>query len=75
MTLDAGDPSAYRTRMLYYKDIVSEPLPGLLVPSFGVLLQKYALIAVAALVVVIVLIVLLIRKIRRNRKKKKAART
>ena len=75
VTLDAGDPSAYRTRMLYYKDIVSEPLPGLLVPSFGVLLQKYALIAVAALVVVIVLIVLLIRKIRRNRKKKKAART
>ena len=71
VTIDAASPADYRTRMLYYKDIVLEPLPGLLVPTFGVLLQKYLLIGAAGLIALIILLVWLIRHIRKNRKKKK----
>lgn len=75
VTIDADSPSSYQTRMLYYRDIVSEPLPGLFVPSLGVLLQKYLLIGLAALAVLIVLLIWLIRRIRRNRKKRKQKNT
>lgn len=72
ITLNAENPAGYETRMLYYKDVVSEPLPGLFVPGLGVLLQRYLLIILAILVVLTVLIVWLIRHIRKTRRKKKA---
>lgn len=61
LTLNAENPAEYETKMLYYKDLVSEPLPGLFVSSLGVMLRKYVFMIVAALVLVIVVIVLVIR--------------
>ena len=60
--------------MLYYKDIVSEPMPGLLVPWLGVLLQRYFFICLGILILIIILIVLLIRWLIRRHKRKKAAK-
>ena len=71
LTLNAEAPAEYETKMLYYKDLVSEPLPGLFVSSLGVMLRKYLFMILAALVLVIVLIVLVIRKIKRIIRKRK----
>lgn len=71
VTISADTPEDYQTRMLYYKDIVTEPLPGLLVPTLGVLFQKYLFIGIAVLIVLIAVLVWLIRRIRKNRKKKR----
>ena len=71
VTVNAEKPAEYETKMLYYKDLVSEPLPGLFVSSLGVMLRKYLFMIIAALVLVIVLVVLLIRwLVRRHRRKK-----
>lgn len=71
VTLNAETPAEYETKMLYYKDLVSEPLPGMLVSSLGVLLRKYALMVLGALVLVIVLVVLVIRWLVKRHKRKK----
>ncbi|MGI6578704.1 MAG: metallophosphoesterase [Saccharofermentanales bacterium] len=74
LTLYADRPSEYDTKMLYYRDIVSEPLPGLFVPWLGVLLQKRLLIGAGLLLLLVVLLILvisLIRKIRKKRRRKK----
>ena len=71
ITLNAEAPVEYETKMLYYKDLVSEPLPGLFVSSLGVSLRKYALMIIATLIVVIVVIVLLIRWLVKRHKRKK----
>ena len=70
VTLNAENPAEYKTKMLYYKDLVSEPLPGLFVSSLGVSLRKYAFMIIAAVVVVIVLVVLVIRWLVRRHKRK-----
>ena len=70
LTLNAENPAEYETKMLYYKDLVSEPLPGLFVSSLGVMLRKYVFMIIAAVVVVIVLVVLLIRWLVRRRKRR-----
>lgn len=64
----------YETKMLYYKELVSEPLPGLFVSSLGVMLRKYVFRIIAALVLVIVLIVLVIRQIRRSIRRRRQRR-
>ena len=74
VTLNAEAPAEYETKMLYYKDLVSEPLPGLFVSSLGVMLRKYLFMIVAALVLVIVLIVLVIRWLVKRHKRKKLKR-
>ncbi len=71
VTVNAEKPAEYETKMLYYKDLVSEPLPGLFVSSLGVMLKKYVFMIIAALVVVVVLIVLVIRWLVKRRKKRK----
>lgn len=71
LELNAEDPAKYKTEMLYYRDLVSKPLPGFFASSLGVMLRKYVLMILAALVLVIVLIVLVIRKIRRIIRKRK----
>ena len=68
LELNADTPAEYKTEMLYYRDLVSESLPGFLVSSLGVMLRKYLLMLLAVVVLVIVLIVLLIRRIIRKRK-------
>ena len=73
ITLNADTPAEYETKMLYYKDLVSDPLPGLFVSSLGVVIQRYVFIGLTVLIVLIVLIVWLIRHIRRGRKQKNAA--
>ena len=75
VTIRAEAPADYETKMLYYRDIVSEPMPGLLVPWLGVLLQRYFFICLGILLLIIVLIVLLVRYLIRRHKRKKAART
>ena len=71
VTVSAEAPAGYTTKMLYYRDIVSEPAPGLLVSYLGVLFQPYGLIAIAAVVLIVVAIVLAVIWIRKRRKKKK----
>lgn len=73
VTLDANDPSGYKTRMLYYRDLVSEPLPGLFVPVLGVAYQQFLLSLIPLVIALIVIIVLLIRFAWRQRKRKKRA--
>ena len=74
VTLNAEKPAEYETKMLYYKDLVSEPLPGLFVSSLGVMLRKYLFMIIATLVLVIVLIVLVIRWLVKRHKRKKLKR-
>ncbi|QTE74051.1 metallophosphoesterase [Clostridiales bacterium FE2010] len=74
VTLNAENPAGYETKMLYYKDLVSEPLPGLFVSSLGVMLRKYVFMILAALVVLIVVIVLVIRWLVKRHKRKKLKR-
>ncbi|HHT25531.1 MAG TPA: metallophosphoesterase family protein [Clostridiaceae bacterium] len=69
LTLYADRPSEYDTKMLYYRDIVSEPLPGLLVPWLGVLFQQRLLIVSGSLLLLIVSIILIIRRIKKRKKK------
>ena len=69
VTLNAENPAGYETKMLYYKDLVSEPLPGLFVSTLGVSLRKYALMILGALVLVIVLVVLVIRWLVKRRRR------
>jgi hypothetical protein len=68
LELNAEAPAEYKTEMLYYRDLVSEPLPGFFASSLGVMLRKYVLMILAAVIAVIVLIVLVIRKIIKKRK-------
>ena len=75
VTLNVENPAEYETKMLYYKDLVSEPLPGLFVSSLGVSLRKYAFLIIAAVVVVIVLVVLLIRWLVKRHKRNKVEGT
>ena len=70
VTLNAEKPAEYETKMLYYKDLVSEPLPGLFISSLGVSLRKYAFMIIAAVVVVIVVVVLVIRWLVKRRKRR-----
>lgn len=74
VTLNAENPAGYETKMLYYRDLVSEPLPGLFVSSLGVMLRKYLFMIIAALVLVIVVIVLVIRKIRKSIRRRRQQR-
>ncbi len=74
LTVNAEKPAEYETKMLYYKDLVSEPLPGLFVSSLGVMLRKYVFMIIAAIVVVIVAVVLLVRGIRNNMRRKRQSR-
>ena len=74
VTLNAENPAEYVTKMLYYKDLVSEPLPGLFISSIGVMLRKYLFMIIAVLVLVIVLIVLVIRWIRRSIRRRRQRR-
>ena len=74
VTLNAENPAEYETKMLYYKDLVSESLPGLFVSSLGVMLRKYLFMILAALLLVIVVIVLVIRRIRRSIRRRRQRR-
>jgi len=74
VTLNAENPVGYETKMLYYKDLVSEPLPGLFISTLGVSLRKYALMILGALVLVIVLVVMVIRWLVKRHKRKKLKR-
>ncbi len=72
ITFNANEPTRWKSQMLYYRDIVDAPLPGLFVPTLGVLIQGYVLAGAAALVMLCVLITCFIRR-RRNRKRKRNA--
>ena len=74
VTLNAENPAGYETKMLYYKDLVSEPLPGLFVSSLGVMLRKYVFIGMTTIIVLIIFIIWLIRHVRRRRKQKRLKR-
>ena len=77
ITIHAEKPMDYETHMLYYRDIVSAPLPGLFVPTLGVLIQRYLLLAVCALLVLIATVVTVIRhhrKVSANKSRKKTVK-
>lgn len=67
ITLYAENPSAYDTKMLYYRDIVDAPLPGLFIPYLGVLIQQYVFIGFSVLILLIIGIVFLIRHIKKGK--------
>lgn len=67
----ASAPEKYETKMLYYKDIVSTPMPGLFVPTLGVMIQQYIFLAIGAIIVITAVIIVSVR-IRRRRKKASA---
>ena len=72
VTISAEAPAEYETKMLYYKDIVSEPLPGPLVSWLGIHLLPYFWITVTILFLIIGLIILLIRCLIKRHKRTKA---
>ncbi len=51
--LHESTPAEYDTEMLYYKDLVSEPLPGGLVSVHGKYVENIVIAAVSGLVIVI----------------------
>ena len=53
IVLHENAPAEYDTEMLYYKDLVSEPLPGGLVSVHGKYVENIVIAAVSGLVIVI----------------------
>ena len=53
IVLHENAPAEYDTEMLYYKDLVSEPLPGGLTPIHGKYVENIVIAAVSGLVIVI----------------------
>ena len=51
--LHESTPAEYDTEMLYYKDLVSEPLPGGLTPIHGKYVENIVIAAAAGLLVLI----------------------
>ncbi len=69
ITLHEDDLMNYDTEMLYYKDIVSAPLPNAISSSIGAF---YLYGIIAAIVVLALLTLLTVKLIKRAKKKKKA---
>ncbi|MFR1991194.1 MAG: metallophosphoesterase family protein [Oscillospiraceae bacterium] len=53
VTLRESDPTAYETRMLYYKDLIGTKLPFGFAGTWGTYVQSIVLLAVCALVLVL----------------------
>ena len=53
IVLHENAPAEYDTEMLYYKDLVSEPLPGGLTSIHGKYVENIVIAAVSGLVIVI----------------------
>ncbi|MFR7744188.1 MAG: metallophosphoesterase [Acutalibacteraceae bacterium] len=72
VTLRESDPTAYETRMLYYKDLLGTKLPFGFAGTWGAYVQRIVLLAVCALVLVLAgavcLTVHLVKKRRRARR-------
>ena len=72
VTLRESDPTAYETRMLYYKDLIGTKLPFGFAGTWGTYVQRIVLLAVCALVLVLAgavcLTVHLVKKRRRGRR-------
>lgn len=72
VTLRESDPTAYETRMLYYKDLIGTKLPFGFAGTWGAYVQSIVLLAVCALVLVLTgavcLTVHLVKKRRRARR-------
>ena len=72
VTLRESDPTAYETRMLYYKDLIGTKLPFGFAGTWGTYVQSIVLLAVCALVLVLAgavcLTVHLVKKRRRVRR-------
>ena len=72
VTLRESDPTAYETRMLYYKDLIGTKLPFGFAGTWGTYVQSIVLLAVCALVLVLTgavcLTVHLVKKRRRVRR-------
>ena len=72
VTLRESDPTAYETRMLYYKDLIGTKLPFGFAGTWGTYVQSIVLLAVCALVLVLTgavcLTVHLVKKRRRARR-------
>ena len=70
VTLRESDPTAYETRMLYYKDLIGTKLPFGFAGTWGTYVQSIVLLAVCALVLVLTgavfLTVYLVKKHRRR---------
>lgn len=74
ITFHADELANWKSQMLYYRDIVSTPLPGLLIASLGVLIQQYLIIGLLVFVFICMLLVLFIRKKRKKKKENAAIR-
>lgn len=67
VAIDAEQPFDYTTEMLYYRDLNLAPMPPLMIPVLGVLIQRYVIIGMIILVVVIAFIWILLNR-RKGRK-------
>ncbi len=71
LTLKAEDVADYTTGMLYYRDLVSAPLPGPLVSTVGVLIRNVLLSSLAGILLLTAGIVLLLRAKKRKKRPKR----
>lgn len=72
LTFHADQLPKWDSQMLYYRDVVDDPLPGLFVSTLGVQIQNYVFLGLAGLILIIALIVLLIHSLRKKRKRNHA---
>ena len=68
LTLKEDTPTEYETELLFYKDLVSEPLPPLFASTNGAFIQNAVLLAILALAVLISTAVVLIKHAKRKKK-------
>ena len=68
LVLHCDRPEEYDTRMVYYRELFSQPLSLLQAPHIGVQLRNIAAAVLLGLALLIVLLVLLIRRLRKRRR-------
>ncbi|MDO5846421.1 MAG: hypothetical protein Q4Q04_05820, partial [Methanocorpusculum sp.] len=71
VTLHENDLLNYSTTLLYYKDIVAEPLPPGIIPTYGAFVQQIVRTVLASLAALAICIGLLAWVIHREKQRKK----
>ena len=74
LVLHADSPDAYETEMVYYKDLIDQPLTVFQTPNIGAQFGKLLALVIAGLLLLIAVVVVLIVVLHRRRRKKKTAR-
>ena len=69
VTFSAIEPKNWHSNMLYYRDIATDPLPGLFVSTLGVMIQTYLFIGIGILLVLIIGTVIFVRYFKKGKQK------